>query len=180
MGAGLGGGSSNGAFALQLLNQKFQLNLTQAQLLDYALQLGSDCPFFIINKPAFAQGRGENLRSIELDLSNYAFVLINPGIHVNTAWAFTQLSLNSARPRHGNIQQIIARPVIEWKDSLFNDFENVVFEKHPEIKALKETLYASGAIFASMSGSGSTVFGIFEKSSFPALKGLENYKVFIF
>ena len=179
-GAGLGGGSSDGAFTLKLLNQLFQLKLSTETLIDYALELGSDCPFFIINKPAFAQGRGENLRSIELNLSNYTFVLINPGIHVNTTWAFTQLALNSARPRHGNIQQIIARPVIEWKDSLFNDFENVVFEKHPEIKALKETLYASGAIFASMSGSGSTVFGIFEKSSFPALKGLENYKVFIF
>lgn len=179
-GAGLGGGSSDAAFTLKLLNQLFQLKLSTETLIDYALELGSDCPFFIINKPAFAKGRGEILRTIALDLSGYTFVLVNPGIHVNTAWAFTHLALNNTKPKHGNIQQTISLPVIEWKEKLFNDFENVVFEKHPAIQHIKETLYASGAIFASMSGSGSTVFGIFEKSSIPALKGLENYKVFIF
>src|SRR5690606_797425 len=91
MGAGLGGGSADGAFALKLLNEKFQLNLSTSKLLNYALQLGSDCPFFIINKPCIATGRGEIMEKINLTLSGYGLILINPGIHVNTGWAFTQL-----------------------------------------------------------------------------------------
>jgi 4-diphosphocytidyl-2-C-methyl-D-erythritol kinase len=180
IGAGLGGGSSDAAYTLKLLNQLFQLNLSIETLIDYALELGSDCPFFIINKPAFARGRGEILQSIPLDLSSYRFVLVNPGIHVNTGWAFSQLNFDDARTVAGKIQQIILRPVIEWKEKLYNDFEPVVFEKYPEIKQIKATLYDLGAVYASMSGSGSTVFGIFNNSSFPALKGFENYKVFIF
>jgi 4-diphosphocytidyl-2-C-methyl-D-erythritol kinase len=179
-GAGLGGGSSDGAFTLKLLNQLFQLKLSTETLIDYALELGSDCPFFIINKPAFATGRGEILQSIPLDLSAFTFVLVNPGIHVNTGWAFSQLALANISAEPGSIRQIITQPVTEWKEKLINDFENIVFEKHPEIKQIKATLYDSGAVYASMSGSGSTVFGIFNSSTFPAFKGFENYKVFIF
>lgn len=160
MGAGLGGGSADGAFALKLLNEKFRLELSTEQLLDYAAQLGSDGPFFIINKPCFASGRGEILEEITVDLSPYKIILINPGIHINTAWAFTQLQ--PTLPLR-SIREIIQQPVTIWKDGLKNDFENAVFATHPEIKKIKETLYELGAAYAAMSGSGSTVFGLFEK-----------------
>ena len=161
MGAGLGGGSADGAFALKLLNDKFQLGLSIQQLIDYALQLGSDCPFFIINKPCYATSRGEILESVYLDLSSYKFVIVNPGIHVNTGWAFAQLQLNNSdRP---DLKQIIRQPVSTWKDQLINDFEEPVCKAHPEIANIKQQLYHAGALYTSMTGSGSTVFGIFEK-----------------
>lgn len=162
MGAGLGGGSADGAFALQLLNTKFELNLSQQQLIDYALQLGSDCPFFIINKPCYATGRGEIMEPVSLDLSAYKIAVVNPGIHINTGWAFSQLSGGFKPPVSDSLQQIILQPIQSWKDELKNDFETAVFESHPEIKAIKETLYTLGAVYAAMSGSGSTVYGIFE------------------
>jgi 4-diphosphocytidyl-2-C-methyl-D-erythritol kinase len=161
MGAGLGGGSADGAFTLKLLNDKFQLGLTTQQLIDYALQLGSDCPFFILNKPCYATGRGEILEPIELDLSAYQFAIVNPGIHVNTGWAFAQLQLSDA-PRP-NLRTIVQQPILNWKEKLINDFEAPVCKAHPEIASIKEELYNSGALYASMTGSGSTVFGIFEK-----------------
>ncbi|HET9057631.1 MAG TPA: 4-(cytidine 5'-diphospho)-2-C-methyl-D-erythritol kinase [Chitinophagaceae bacterium] len=158
MGAGLGGGSSDGAFALKLLNQKFQLGLSIEQLIDYSLQLGSDCPFFIINQPCFATGRGEFLQKMQLDLSACYFVIAYPGIHVNTRWAFTQL--NPQQPSK-SIREIIHQPVSTWKNFLINDFEKAVFEKYPEIQSVKEKFYDVGAIYASMSGSGSAVYGLF-------------------
>jgi 4-diphosphocytidyl-2-C-methyl-D-erythritol kinase len=160
MGAGLGGGSADGAFTLQLLNKKFNLNLSTAQLRHYAAQLGSDCAFFIINKPCYATGRGEILEEVAIDLSKYQIVLINPGIHVNTGWAFSQLS---PAPPQKSVSAIIAQPIATWQQELKNDFEQPVFEKYPAIKNIKESLYTNGAIYAAMSGSGSTVFGIFEK-----------------
>jgi len=160
MGAGLGGGSADGAFTLQLLNTKLNLHLSTAQLLGYAAQLGSDCPFFIINKPSYATGRGEILEAIDIDLSAYKIAIINPGIHVNTGWAFGQLT--PAIPVK-NIRYILAHPPATWKDTLVNDFEGPVFAAHPQIKDIKDALYAAGAIYAAMSGSGSTVFGLFEK-----------------
>ena len=160
IGAGLGGGSADGAFTLLLLNKKYGLNLTEKQLLDYALQLGSDCPFFIKNKPCIAFGRGEELQEIALDLTAYKIVIVNPGIHINTGWAFSQLMPQA--PAH-NLAAVIKKPVEEWKHFLTNDFEVPVFNHHPEIKELKETLYNAGAVYASMSGSGSTVFGLFLK-----------------
>ncbi|HEY2726670.1 MAG TPA: 4-(cytidine 5'-diphospho)-2-C-methyl-D-erythritol kinase [Parafilimonas sp.] len=160
-GAGLGGGSADGAFMLMLLNDKFHLQLSQQQLLNYALLLGSDCPFFIINKPCFAQQRGEILEPVQVSLSAYKLMLINPGIHVNTAWAFTQIQFSNPN----NIKAVITKPVEEWKNNLTNDFELPVFTKYPEIKNIKDHLYSLGALYASMSGSGSTVFGIFEKNS---------------
>ena len=171
MGAGLGGGSADGVFALKLLNDKFQLGLSTQQLIDYALQLGSDCPFFIINKPCYATSRGELLESVDLDLSFYKFAIVNPGIHVNTGWAFAQLQLNNSdRP---DLKQIIQQPVSTWKDQLFNDFEEPVCKAHPEIANIKQQLYHAGALYTSMTGSGSTVFGIFEKE--PELKFDEKY-----
>lgn len=161
MGAGLGGGSADGAFALQLLNTKFNLQLTETQLLQYALQLGSDCPFFIINQPAFATGRGEILEPLQLDLSKYKILIVNPGIHVNTGWAFKQLT--PALPQK-SVAAIVAQPINTWQQELHNDFEKPVFEKYPEIKMIKEELYNGGAVYAAMSGSGSTVYGIFEKA----------------
>jgi 4-diphosphocytidyl-2-C-methyl-D-erythritol kinase len=162
MGAGLGGGSADGAFTLGLLNELFQLNLSREQQIGYALQLGSDCPFFIDNKPCYATGRGEVLEPVELQLNNYHLLIVNPGIHVNTGWAFSQLNLQelNATPRP-DLRQVVQQPVATWKDHLSNDFEGPVFLAHPEVAALKDQLYAAGAIYAGMSGSGSTVFGIF-------------------
>jgi 4-diphosphocytidyl-2-C-methyl-D-erythritol kinase len=158
MGAGLGGGSADAAFMLKMLNEKFRLNLSTDQLINYSLQLGSDCPFFLVNKPCFATGRGEILEEIAVDLSAYKIVLINPGIHINTGWAFKNLT--PALPER-SIKEIIQQPISTWKEALKNDFELPVFAAHPAIKEIKEELYAEGTIYAAMSGSGSTVFGIF-------------------
>lgn len=162
MGAGLGGGSADGAFMLLMLNKKFQLNLFHEQLMTYALELGSDCPFFIINKPCFASGRGENLTHVNLDLTSYKIVLVNPKIHVSTKDAFSKLL--PAKPAK-SILSIIAQPINTWKDELVNDFEKNVFEQFFEIRDIKEDLYKAGAIYASMTGSGSTVFAIFESDA---------------
>jgi 4-diphosphocytidyl-2-C-methyl-D-erythritol kinase len=163
MGAGLGGGSSDGSFALMLLNKQFSLGLNDIQLIDYASQLGSDCPFFVYNKACHAKGRGEILTPIELDLSNYQFVLVHPGKHISTAWAFQQLSPNT---KSESIQSIIEKPIGEWKDYLMNDFESPVFKAEPTLSNIKDQLYHLGAIYASMSGSGSSLFGIFPKNHF--------------
>jgi 4-diphosphocytidyl-2-C-methyl-D-erythritol kinase len=160
MGAGLGGGSADGAFMLKMLDKKFNLDLSEEQLIKYALQLGSDCPFFIINKPSFATGRGEMMTPVELDLSMYSLVLINPGIHVSTKEAFSKLTPTVPSK---SIKEIIHQPISSWKDELVNDFEETVFQLHPAIKEIKESLYKKGALYASMTGTGSTVFGFFEK-----------------
>ena len=172
LGAGLGGGSADAAFMLKLLNEKFKLNLSTDQLINYALQLGSDCPFFIINKPCLATGRGEMLEEIAVDLSAYKIVLINPGIHINTGWAFSNIT--PAQPAR-SIKEIIQQPVNTWKDELKNDFESAVFTAHPAIKEIKEALYTQGAVYAAMSGSGSTVFGIFEPNTGPVTLKDSNY-----
>jgi 4-diphosphocytidyl-2-C-methyl-D-erythritol kinase len=170
MGAGVGGGSADGASMLTMLNHKFQLNLFQEKLISYALDLGSDCPFFIINKPCFASGRGEKLIPVQLDLSSYKIVLINPRIHISTKEAFSKLT--PVIPQK-SIQEIIEQPITTWQNELKNDFEETVFQLYPEIKEVKEQLYEMGAVYASMSGSGSSVFGIFNSEtktdfSFPA------------
>ncbi|MEO6315396.1 MAG: 4-(cytidine 5'-diphospho)-2-C-methyl-D-erythritol kinase [Chitinophagaceae bacterium] len=167
MGAGLGGGSADGAGMLQLLNNKYRLGITDAQLLHYALLLGSDCPFFILNKPCFALGRGEILTPAKLDLSGYRVLLIHPGIHVNTGWAFARLD-ESERAAADTVKEAIAEPISEWKKLLKNDFEQPVFAAHPEIEKIKENVYAMGAEYASMTGSGSTVFGLFKPGILPA------------
>lgn len=172
MGAGLGGGSADAAFTLQLLNKKFLLQLSQKQLLDYALELGSDCPFFILNKPCFAKGRGEILEPVELDLSDYSFLIVNPGIHVNTRLAFSTLSI---KENSSHLPTLITKPITDWKNEILNDFEKTIFPLYPAIAALKNQLYAAGAIYASMSGSGSSVFGIFKKDNRPLLNFPPHY-----
>lgn len=163
MGAGLGGGSANGAFMLKLLNELFALNLSTDQLISYSLQLGSDCPFFINNQPCYATGRGEVMSPVELDLSGYRLVLVHPGIHINTGWAFAQVQLAGQPVPTLSLRDIIRQPVAAWKDSLVNDFEVPVCKTHPLVNDIKEKLYAAGATYAAMSGSGSTVFGLFSK-----------------
>lgn len=160
-GAGLGGGSADGAFTLKLLNSKFNLGLSSEKLAQYALQLGSDCPFFIYNRPCFATGRGEIIEPVSLNLSGYKFLIVNPGIHIPTSLAFSHLTPATSAVA---INEIIKQPINTWKDYLKNDFETAIFKQHREIKEIKDHLYKSGAIFASMSGSGSTVYGIFKKS----------------
>jgi 4-diphosphocytidyl-2-C-methyl-D-erythritol kinase len=162
MGAGLGGGSADGAFALQLINQLCGLHLSWEQLTHYALQLGSDCPFFLLNKPCFASGRGEIMKEINLDLSMYRFVIVNPGIHISTAEAFSKIT--PAKPKRP-IPDIIQLPVSQWKGLLVNDFEKSIHAHHPEIELIKQELYNHGAEYASMTGSGSSVFGIFNKDA---------------
>src|SRR5574343_69379 len=160
MGAGLGGGSADGAFTLQLINNKYKLGLSTEQLIAYAAQLGSDCPFFILNQACYATGRGEMLQPVSLDLSGWHFVLVNPGIHVNTKWAFEQITPG---PSGKDLLSIIQSPVEEWKHSLSNDFEAPIAKAYPAIQEIKDQLYALGASYAAMSGSGSTLFGLFKQ-----------------
>jgi 4-diphosphocytidyl-2-C-methyl-D-erythritol kinase len=163
MGAGLGGGSADGAFALQIISDLFSLNLSSKQLIDYAAKLGSDCPFFIINKPCYGTGRGEILEPLALSLKGYSIALINPGIHVNTGWAFKQLT--PIKPVQ-SVKEIVQLPIAEWKTKLVNDFEEPVTRAYPIIADIKRTLYNLNAAYAAMSGSGSTVFGIFKDAVF--------------
>ena len=172
LGSGMGGGSADGAFTLQLLNKKFNLNISQQRISSYALELGSDCPFFIINKPALASERGETLTPLDFSLNNYKIVIINPGIHVSTTEAFKNII--PAMPSK-SIKEIIQQPISTWKNDLVNDFEKPIFIKHPEIKEIKDSLYSEGAVYASMSGSGSSVFGIFDKEAEPANDSPKNY-----
>jgi len=163
-GAGLGGGSSNGAFTLILLNKKFNLGLSEDQLLQYALQLGSDCPFFIKNQPCYATGRGEKLEQLDINLSDFKIVLVNPRIHVDTGDAFSKILPDNQRD---SIRDIIKKPVDQWQNELSNDFETTVFKQHHEIKQVKEKMYQHGALYASMSGTGSTVYGLFNTYTQP-------------
>jgi 4-diphosphocytidyl-2-C-methyl-D-erythritol kinase len=142
--------------------------------MEYAAELGSDCPFFIINKPCFATGRGEILEEIDLDLSAYKFVIVNPGIHINTGDTFVKLK--PAIPEK-SINEIIAQPIETWKYQLQNDFEKIVFKQYRESVDIKDTLYKMGAIYSSMSGSGSTVYGIFRKEQQLTLSFPERYFV---
>lgn len=175
IGAGLGGGSADAAFMLQLLNSKFQLNIPYEQLVTYAAMLGSDCPFFIKNTPCFATGRGELLTPITLDLGNYSFLLVHPGIHVNTGWAFSQIT---PREPHLHLLTNIQQPVEAWKNLIFNDFEEVVSAAHPVLGEIKSIMYANGALYAAMSGSGSAMLGIFPKNKIAGILWDASYLVF--
>ncbi|WP_159522531.1 4-(cytidine 5'-diphospho)-2-C-methyl-D-erythritol kinase [Sunxiuqinia indica] len=176
VGAGLGGGSADVSYMLKLLNDLFQLKLDQQKLMDYALKLGSDCPFFIQPKPAFARGRGERLEEIPLDLSGYYLVLVKPPVHVSTAEAYQHV-----RPAHSRIslKALSKFPVRRWRGNITNQFEKHVFEKHLEIGEVKQKLYDMGAVFSLMSGSGSAVYGLFrtEKKSIQSYFP-ENYRFF--
>ena len=160
MGAGLGGGSADGAYMLRLLNDFFELGLTKLQLADMALQLGSDCPFFIENKPLFAKSRGEQMTTIPLNLSSYSIQLICPDIHVSTKEAF---ALIKPGPSTMNLQKLHELPVVAWNEYVYNAFELPICKKYPVIRQIIDQLYEQGAIYAAMSGSGSAIYGIFEK-----------------
>ena len=169
-GAGLGGGSADAAFALKMINEMFEIGLSTQQLIDYSIQLGSDCPFFIINKPCFATGRGELLEEVDVNLNAYKFLIVNPDIKIDTGGAF--LHIIPSQPQR-SVKEIITTPVETWKHELKNDFEKPTFDHYPKISEIKNKLYQMGAIYASLSGSGSTMFGIFPKEmnlqlSFPA------------
>ena len=159
VGAGLGGGSSDAAFALKMLNELCSLDLTQEQLAAYAAELGSDCAFFIYNCPMRGQGRGEILTPYDIDLSSYTIQVVTPaGISVSTTDASGGL-----RPHLPELPltEVLAKPIGEWDGALVNDFEETVFAKYPELAAIKRSLYDSGAVYASMSGSGSALFAIY-------------------
>jgi 4-diphosphocytidyl-2-C-methyl-D-erythritol kinase len=158
--AGMGGGSSDCAYMMLLLNQQFQLGLTDEQLIEYAAKLGADCAFFILSRPCYAEGIGEKLQPIDLSLSGYYIAVVRPDIPVPTKEAFSRI-----RPHYPaqNCCETVMQPVETWRDTLINDFEESVFALHPEIGNIKQQLYDMGATYAAMSGSGSALFGLFKK-----------------
>lgn len=159
MGAGLGGGSADGAFTLKMLNEKFDLKLSTCELQDLAGKLGSDCPFFIENKPVYVTDTGTTFSPVVLSLAGKFIAIKHPGIHVGTKEAYAGVTPKSSQI---SIPELISRPITEWKEVLKNDFEDSIFTSYPAIKEIKDLLYHLGAVYASMSGSGSAVFGIFE------------------
>ena len=169
-GAGLGGGSADAAFMLKLLNEKFFLNISDEKLEGYARRIGSDCACFIKNKPVFAYEKGDKFRPVDLNLSGYQLVLICPPIHVSTKTAYQNITpkakmLNSSPlQEYFDLRNISMIPVNEWKNYIKNDFEPSVFLQHPILSDIKQKLYDLGADYASMSGSGSAVFGLFSKN----------------
>ena len=168
VGAGLGGGSADAAFFIRLIDQQFRLGLTKEAMMNYARQLGADCAFFIENKPVFAFERGDEFEPVKLDLSAYHIVLVMPPAHVSTAEAYRGVK---PAPVKQSLIELIDLPVAQWKNYIKNDFEESVFKNHPVIRGVKAALYEAGAIYASMSGSGASVFGIFVKK--PDLSDLE-------
>jgi 4-diphosphocytidyl-2-C-methyl-D-erythritol kinase len=160
VGAGLGGGSSDAACLLNVLNRHFSLNIEKSGLMALALELGSDCPFFIDGIPSLGSGRGEILEPVKTVLSGYYLVILNPGVQINTGEAYK--NCNPDVPL-SSLKETFEQPVIEWKKLIVNDFEDFAFKKYPVIGEIKEELYGSGALFSLMSGSGSSVYGIFQK-----------------
>lgn len=161
-GAGLGGGSADAAFMLKALNEEFKLQLSHDTLEMYAARLGADCAFFVRNQPTYAEGIGNIFSPITLSLKGYQIVLVKPDVFVSTRDAFSQIK--PRRPKK-SLKEIIAQPIETWKDEMVNDFEESVFPQFPAIEEIKKELYRQGAIYASMSGSGSSVFGIFSASA---------------
>lgn len=159
-GAGLGGGSADAAFTLKMLVDAFQLPVSEDEMAKYALQLGSDVPFFLYNRPMYATGRGEVMTPVEVDLSPYRLKIVKPDVHVSTKEAYAGIT-----PKESNvfIPNVLRQDIKTWDGLVVNDFELSVFEKHPELREIKEDFYRKGALYASMSGSGSAVFGIFPK-----------------
>ncbi|MGB0933107.1 MAG: 4-(cytidine 5'-diphospho)-2-C-methyl-D-erythritol kinase [Lishizhenia sp.] len=164
MGGGLGGGSADGAEVLKLLNKLFDLKITQENLKEFAAQLGSDCPFFIENKPQFASGTGTELESVDLNLNGYYIKLINNGTHVSTAEAYASITFSKTEE---GITRALQQPIEKWQNRLQNSFESSVFKIHPELEELKLKLLEEGAVYASMTGSGSTLYGIYKSEPEP-------------
>jgi 4-diphosphocytidyl-2-C-methyl-D-erythritol kinase len=159
IGAGLGGGSADAAFALKMLNDRFKLALTTDQLEAYARQLGSDCAFFVQNQPMYCVEKGDIFEAIDVDLTGYYITLIYPNLAVSTAEAYA-----GVQPRQPNesLRNQLTQPIAYWRETVHNDFEDSLFPRYPILRKIKEQLYDLGAIYASMSGSGSTVYGIFD------------------
>lgn len=166
IGAGLGGGSSDAAHFIKLIDKKLEMNLSWGEQHHYARQLGSDCSFFISNRPAYAEGRGDQYESINISLRGYFLVLINPGIFISTAEAYK--GVIPTKPSVSIEDNILEYPVGEWRNLIYNDFEKHIFQIYPEIKTIRDQLYHEGAVYASMSGSGSSIYGIFKEK--PDLK----------
>jgi len=160
IGAGLGGGSADGAFMLKAINILFDLKLSASQLEKYAFQLGADCPFFIENIPRYVQGIGENMSSVDLDFSASKLKFIFPELHISTAEAYGGIIPKTPAT---NLMDLINQPIENWKGKVKNDFEVTAFTKHPQLEKMKEQLYDDGAIYASMSGSGSVLYGVFDR-----------------
>jgi 4-diphosphocytidyl-2-C-methyl-D-erythritol kinase len=158
--AGLGGGSSDAAFTINILDKLFSLKLSNEKKIHYASMLGSDCAFFIENKPSLATGRGEILKEIELDLSGLHIVVVKPSFNISTSEAYSGVKPGLPGCR---LNENMKLPVEQWKGNITNDFENHILLKHPELAQIKEKLYLSGAVYASLSGSGSAVYGIFKE-----------------
>ena len=158
-GAGLGGGSSDAAFMVKTLNERFKLGLSNEQMEAYCSQLGADCSFFIQNRPVFATGIGNVFHPIEMDLKYKQLVLVKPDIFVSTKDAYAKVKVEHPKKR---LPELLSQPIETWKNAVVNDFEASVFSKYPEIAAIKDKMYDLGALYASMSGSGSSVFGIFD------------------
>ena len=159
--AGMGGGSSDCAYTIRLLNEMFTLGLSEQQMIGYAARLGADCAFFILSRPAYAEGIGERLQPVSLDLGSYYIGVVRPDIPVSTREAFSLIK--PQRPLK-NCRDVVMQPIETWRDELTNDFEQSVFTLHPEIGAIKQQLYRLGAVYAAMSGSGSAVFGLFSQA----------------
>lgn len=165
MGAGLGGGSSDATYVLLGLNELFELNLSDEKLESYAAQLGSDCAFFVKGGSQLGSGRGEVLLPISIDLSGKFLKLINPEIHIGTSEAYSNVNFVESY----SIADALKKPIAKWKDQLQNSFEGFAFKTHPVLSDIKNAMYKEGAVFASMSGSGSTLFGIYDEE--PELTG---------
>ena len=159
-GAGLGGGSADASYMLRLLREMYDLNVSDEQLETYAAKLGADCPFFITGRPVYATGIGNEFHPIDLDLSGWHLVVVKPDVFVSTKEAYSMV--RPAKPEV-TLDQKIALPLDEWKESISNDFEEGIFALHPELNDIKAKLYALGARYAAMSGSGSALFGLFEQ-----------------
>ena len=162
-GAGLGGGSANAAFMLKGMNQLLNLQLSSAQLQIYASQLGADCAFFVNNRTVFAQGTGNIFSDVNLSLQGYYIVIIKPDIHISTAEAYAHII---PKKPEISLQKAIYEPIEKWKSLIVNDFEESVFAQFPPIAKIKQQLYDCGAIYASMSGSGAALYGIFDDRTY--------------
>lgn len=169
-GAGLGGGSADAAFMLNLLNDLFELRLGTEELELLASELGSDCAFFVHNRPAFAHGKGELLEPVEMTLKNYRLLLVKPDFGVSTPEAYRGIQPG---PAAYNLRHLGELPIADWKTTVVNDFERTVFQQYPLLEQIKQRLYESGALFASMTGSGSALYGIFsrEQKNIPDFPG---------
>lgn len=174
VGSGLGGGSSDASTLLKALNRYFNLELNDERLKEMSMELGSDCPFFIDGNPSFARGRGEILTPVKPLPVGFHLLLVNPGVNINTREAYSNCT---PKQPESNLKELYDLDISEWRELIINDFEESIFRKHPQVAEIKKSLYEMGAVYSSMSGSGSTVYGIFHsKPEVP--KALRNQVIY--